>query len=74
MKRTLKKVKHKLRAYCNPKKNLTYERNVFNSRSQEDCKSINAYVTELLLLILNLQILKTVLLKIGLCLELEIVH
>ena len=45
--RTIKEVKDKVRAYCNPQKNLTYERYVFNSRSQKESESINAYVTEL---------------------------
>ena len=45
--RTIKEVKDKFRAYCNPKKNLTYERYVFNSRSQKESESINVYVTEL---------------------------
>ena len=46
-KRTLKEVKDKFRDHCNPKKNLTYERYVFNSRSQNESESINSYVTEL---------------------------
>ena len=46
-KSTLKEVKEKFRAYCKPKKILTYERYVFNSRSQRESDSINAYVTEL---------------------------
>ena len=37
----------KFEAYCNPKKNITYERHVFNTRVQAVNETIDAYVTEL---------------------------
>jgi hypothetical protein len=33
--------------YCTPKKNVTFERHVFNTRNQEPSESIDSYVTEL---------------------------
>ena len=33
--------------YCTPKKNVTFERHVFNTRNQEPNESIDSYVTEL---------------------------
>ena len=33
--------------YCTPKKNVTYERHVFNTRVQGATEGIDAYVTEL---------------------------
>ena len=37
----------KFEEYCNPKRNVTYERHVFNTRSQGPVKTIDAFVTEL---------------------------
>ncbi|XP_021346800.1 uncharacterized protein K02A2.6-like [Mizuhopecten yessoensis] len=33
--------------YCNPRRNVTYERHVFNTRNQRDGEKFDAYVTEL---------------------------
>ena len=46
-KRTLKEAKDEVRDHCNPKKNLPYERYVFDSGSQNKSESINSYFTEL---------------------------
>ncbi|KAK3741617.1 hypothetical protein QZH41_019256 [Actinostola sp. cb2023] len=37
----------KFEAYCNPRKNVTYERHKFNTRCQEPDEKIDRYVTEL---------------------------
>ena len=37
----------KFEAYCNPKRNITYERHIFNTRVQGSNETIDAYVTEL---------------------------
>ena len=37
----------KFQEHCNPKRNLTYERHVFNTRSQGSVETIDAFVTEL---------------------------
>ena len=37
----------KFEAYCNPKRNITYERHLFNTRMQSANETIDAYVTEL---------------------------
>ena len=37
----------KFEEYCTPKKNVTYERHVFNTRAQGATEGINAYVTEM---------------------------
>ena len=37
----------KFEEYCTPKKNVTYERHVFNTRAQRATEGIDAYVTEL---------------------------
>ena len=37
----------KFEAYCNPKRNITYERHLFNTRMQSVNETIDAYVTEL---------------------------
>ena len=37
----------KFRGYCTPKKNITFERHVFNTRCQESDESIDSYVTAL---------------------------
>ena len=36
----------KFEEYCTPKKNVTYERHVFNTRAQGATEGIDAYVTE----------------------------
>ena len=37
----------KFEIYCNPKRNITYERHLFNTRMQSVNETIDAYVTEL---------------------------
>ena len=37
----------KFNAYCNPRKSVTWERNVFNTRNQQASKTIDQYVTDL---------------------------
>ena len=37
----------KFEQYCTPKKNVTFERHVFNTRSQGPGEIIDSYVTEL---------------------------
>ena len=37
----------KFEAYCNPKRNITDERHLFNTRMQNISETIYAYVTEL---------------------------
>ena len=37
----------KFEEYCTPKKNVTYERHVFNTRAQGATEGIDAYATEL---------------------------
>ena len=41
------KIIEKFKAYCNPRKNITYERHVFNTRNQKAEESIDQYVTDL---------------------------
>ena len=41
------KIIEKFKAYCNPRKNITYERHVFNTRNQKAGDSIDQYVTDL---------------------------
>lgn len=41
------KINEKFQTYCNPRKNVTYERHVFNKRSQHTGESVDKYVTEL---------------------------
>ena len=41
------KIMEKFQAYCNPRKNITWERHVFNTRNQEVGETIDQYVTEL---------------------------
>ena len=43
----LDKIMEKLEAYCNPKKNITWERHVFNTRNQQPDETIDQYVTDL---------------------------
>ena len=43
----LDKIMEKFKAYCNPRKNLTYERHIFNTRNQQAGENIDAYVTDL---------------------------
>ena len=38
----------KFEAYCNPKRNITYERHSFNTRMQSANETIDAYVTEII--------------------------
>ena len=40
-------VMKKFEEYCSPRKNITYERYIFNSRNQGDNESIDLYVTNL---------------------------
>ena len=37
----------KFEGYCAPKKNITFERHVFNTRSQGSDETIDSYVTAL---------------------------
>ncbi|KAK3745993.1 hypothetical protein QZH41_005776 [Actinostola sp. cb2023] len=37
----------KFEQYCTPKKNVTFERHIFNTRNQVDSENIDTYVTEL---------------------------
>ena len=37
----------KFDAYCTPKKNITYERYIFNTRVQQANETVDQYVTEL---------------------------
>ena len=37
----------KFEAYCNPRKNVTWERHVFNTRNQQPGETIDQYVTDL---------------------------
>ncbi|XP_048747335.2 uncharacterized protein K02A2.6-like [Ostrea edulis] len=46
----LAKIIEKFTTYCNPKKNVAYERHIFNRRSQNPGEKIDAYVTELRIL------------------------
>ena len=41
------KIMQKFRPYCNPRKNITYERHVFNTRNQRAGETIDQYVTDL---------------------------
>ena len=34
----LDKIMEKFKAYCNPRKNLTYERHIFNTKKQQEQK------------------------------------
>ena len=43
----LDKVQEKFKNYCNPRKNLTYERHVFFTRNQNRNETIDQYVTDL---------------------------
>ena len=40
-------VVNKFKEHCNPKRNVTYERHVFNTRCQGSTERIDAFVTEL---------------------------
>ena len=46
-KEKLQPITDKLETYCNPRKNITYERHVFNMRNQQTGENIDAYVTDL---------------------------
>ena len=41
------KIMEKFKSYCTPRKNVTWEKHVFNSRSQQPGEKINQYVTDL---------------------------
>ena len=43
----LDKLMEKFKGYCYPRKNLTYERHIFNARYQQAGENVNAYVTGL---------------------------
>ena len=45
--RMITQLKKSFSDYCNPRKNITYERHKFNTRNQADGESIDQYVTEL---------------------------
>ena len=40
-------IKKKFKEYCNPRKNVTYERHSFNTRTQKEGEPLDAFVTEL---------------------------
>ena len=44
------KIIAKFEKYCNPRRNVAYERHVFNTRAQMESESIDGYVTELKIL------------------------
>ena len=46
-KRTTNELKSAFKTYCNPRKNITFERHKFNIRNQEENESIDQYVTVL---------------------------
>lgn len=43
----INKIYEKFEAYCNPRKNVTYERHIFNTRNQQPDETIDHYVTDL---------------------------
>ena len=43
----LDKLVEQFEAYCNPRKNVTWERHVFNTRRQQSGETIDQYVTDL---------------------------
>ena len=43
----LDKIMEKFKVYCNPRKNFTYERHIFNTTNQQAGENIYAYVTAL---------------------------
>ena len=45
--RTTKQIKTAFKTYCNPRKNLTFERHKFNIRNQEQGETIDQYATVL---------------------------
>ena len=49
----LEHVKEKFAAYCEGKKNVSYERYVFNQRNQKPSESIDQYITEIMRLSKN---------------------
>ena len=46
-KEKLQPIMDKFETYCNPRKNITYERHIFNMRNQQAGENIDAYVTDL---------------------------
>ena len=50
-KRTTQELKTAFKAYCNQRKNLTFERHKFNTRNQDENETIDQYVTALYLYI-----------------------
>ena len=46
-KKKLDKIMEKFEAYCTPRKNVTWDRHVFNSRTQQPGETIDQYVTDL---------------------------
>ena len=46
-KEKLQPIMDKFETYCNPRKNITYARHVFNMRNQQTGENIDAYVTDL---------------------------
>ena len=43
----VKPIMAKFKAYCNPRKNITWERHLFNTRTQQVGQTINHFVTDL---------------------------
>uniref|UniRef100_H3APZ4 Retrotransposon gag domain-containing protein n=1 Tax=Latimeria chalumnae TaxID=7897 RepID=H3APZ4_LATCH len=46
-KEDLSQIMDKFKRYCNPRKNVTYKRHLFNTQNQSQSESIDAYVTDL---------------------------
>ncbi len=44
---TTQELKTAFKAYCNPRKNLTFERHEFNTRDQDENETIDQYITAL---------------------------
>ena len=51
--KSVETVIEKFDAYCKPKRNVTYERFMFNSRKQQKNESIDEYIVTLKNLIIN---------------------
>lgn len=43
--RTIKQLRDAFQQYCNPRKNITFERHTFNTRNQEEGETIDQYAT-----------------------------
>ena len=43
----VEKIIEKFKEYCNPRRNVTYERHIFNTRNQQPDETVDHYVTDL---------------------------